>query len=74
MDEIEIAALRDEAKNQVKRCDALRGEHAPDAVVLFDRTLAVAKVQALVSISGELELIRKHLQQHGLEPEFKTSS
>lgn len=74
MDEIVIAGLRDDAKNHVEYCEAHRYEDEPEALAVLDRALAIAKVQALVSISGELELIRKHLQHHGLEPEFKTSS
>ncbi|MFA4080491.1 hypothetical protein ONA92_02095 [Mycobacteroides salmoniphilum] len=73
MNEADTDGLREEAKNRVGHCAANLDEKDPDGSRKLERAIEIAKVEALVSISGELELIRKHLQRHGLQPEFKTS-
>lgn len=70
MKEADTDGLREDAKNRVGHCAANLGEKDPDGSRKLDRAIEVAKVEALLSISGELELIRKHLQDHGLKPEF----
>lgn len=71
LNEPETDRLREDAKRRVKQCAENLDEQGNDGVLL-ERAIEVAKVEALLSISGELELIRKHLQNHGLKPEPST--
>ena len=65
MQDVEVRGLRDQARERLKECADHLKEHDPTAVVQLERALAVAKIEALLSISGELALIRASLRDRG---------
>lgn len=63
MDEIQLDNQRSEALNRVDWCEPRLGDDSEDTKWLVDRNLNLAKTKALLSISGELALIRKALSE-----------
>ncbi|CPR84462.1 Uncharacterised protein [Mycobacteroides abscessus] len=63
MDEIQLDNQRSEALNRVDWCEPRLGDDFEETKWLVDRNLELAKTKALISISGELALIRKALSE-----------
>ncbi|MFA4084804.1 hypothetical protein ONA92_24195 [Mycobacteroides salmoniphilum] len=63
MNEIQIDDERSEALNRVDWAAPRIGDDHEETQWLVDRNLELAKVKTLLSISGELALIRKALSE-----------